>query len=365
MSRSVSSLSGLNSFSRNIESLIEFRAEPKGVLEMLWQPRGNLSRLRNTLLIAALVGVGYSTCAEAAPDGTAPAQPANKPAQLVADSKSKESGFDSAIRARADEYVQSFAKGDAKALAALWTPDGVFIDQKGREYAGRDQIESVFKDYFQKNKARGFSLNISSIKSLGEKAAIEKGTSSVKDESGKVLSSAPYTVVHVNINGVWEMASVVEHGSGPVASVRQNNPLDDLRWLSGEWTAQGSGGDASLSAKWMADRRFLVARFIVKDKSGEQHEDLQVIGVDPRRGAVISWLFDSEGGSGRAFWSKGAKGWVVETMRFSPEGRRMSSCNVLEQSDTDSFTWRSTNRVVDGAKIPDSEPITVKRINVN
>ncbi len=331
---------------------------------MLWPPQHNLSRIRNALTIAAIVGTVLPTCADAASNAAALPQKAQKLAQLVAGA-SVESGFDSAIRARANDYVHAFSIGDAKALAALWTPDGVFIDQTGHEYAGRDQIEGLFKDFFQNNRARTLALNISSIKPAGDKAAIEKGTSSVKDESGKVLSSAPYTVVHVNNNGVWEMASVVEHDSGPTASAPDSNPLDDLRWLSGEWSAQGSGGDANLSAKWVADKHFLVAKFIVKDKSGEQHEDLQIIGVDPRKGGVIAWLFDSEGGSGRAFWNKSGKSWIVDTMRVSPEGRRMRSRNVLEQSDNDSFTWKSTNRAVDGAKVPDSEPITVKRIHVD
>ena len=44
---------------------------------------------------------------------------------------------EAAIRAAAKTYVDALDKGDAAALAALWTPDGDIIDAGGHVMAGR------------------------------------------------------------------------------------------------------------------------------------------------------------------------------------------------------------------------------------
>ena len=44
---------------------------------------------------------------------------------------------EAAIRAAAKTYVEALDKGDAAALAALWTPDGDIIDAGGHVMAGR------------------------------------------------------------------------------------------------------------------------------------------------------------------------------------------------------------------------------------
>src|SRR6516165_2625505 len=53
-----------------------------------------------------------------------------------------------AIQKNAEAFVEAFHKGDAKALAAFWTPDGDYTDQTGRHTKGREAIEKVFKGFF-------------------------------------------------------------------------------------------------------------------------------------------------------------------------------------------------------------------------
>jgi uncharacterized protein (TIGR02246 family) len=46
-----------------------------------------------------------------------------------------------AIRETAEAFTSAFNKGDAKAVAALWTTAGEYIDETGLETRGRDAIE--------------------------------------------------------------------------------------------------------------------------------------------------------------------------------------------------------------------------------
>ncbi len=270
------------------------------------------------------------------------------------------SASEAEIKENARAYEAAFAKADSAALAAMWAENGTFLDAFGNRYDGRAEIERCFKEYFKRADAdKNLEIKVESVRALGDKGAIEKGISVVKDSNGKVLSEAPYTVIHVKNNGKWEMASVTEQ-----AARYYDNPLDKLRWMSGEWSAKGSNGEATLSTRWMADHHFMVTTFRVKTNNGETLEDTQIIGVDPRRRAIISWMFDSEGGFGHGHWSTDGKRWAVDMVRTSPDGRRAEARNYLEPKDSDTFTWRSTGRKLNGLLIPDSDSITVSRIHL-
>ena len=46
-----------------------------------------------------------------------------------------------AIRKSADDFVQAFNRGDAAAIAALWTVNGEYLDGAGQRFVGREAIE--------------------------------------------------------------------------------------------------------------------------------------------------------------------------------------------------------------------------------
>lgn len=59
-------------------------------------------------------------------------------------------GLDSAsekeVRAAGDAFVAAWNKHDAKAMAALWAPDGDLINPFGRVAKGRAEVEKLFSD---------------------------------------------------------------------------------------------------------------------------------------------------------------------------------------------------------------------------
>ncbi len=265
-----------------------------------------------------------------------------------------------AISETAKNYENAFRKGDASGLAQMWAENGTYEDSDGRTYNGRAEIERLFQNFFKRpENSRNIEIVIGSVKPLGSTGAIERGVAQVKDSNGKLLSAAPYTVIHVNNGGKWEMASVSE------APARYfDNVLDKLRWFNGEWSAKGSEGEATLSNRWMSERHFLVSTFRSKTKSGESRDDMQVIGVDPRTRRIVSWVFDSDGGYGSGVWSTDGKAWAVDLVRTSADGRRMTSRNIMKPQSSDAFIWTTKGRTIDGLQIPDSDSITVNRIHL-
>src|SRR5262245_32343768 len=69
---------------------------------------------------------------------------------------------EAALQKCAETFVETFHKGDAKALAALWTPDGDYTDQRGRHFKGREAIEKLFSELFAENKGLRLRINIDS-----------------------------------------------------------------------------------------------------------------------------------------------------------------------------------------------------------
>src|SRR4051794_36761073 len=54
-----------------------------------------------------------------------------------------------AIRAASREFAAAFNKGDAKAVAALWTDQGECHDTGGEMTRGRAAIEQAFAEHFR------------------------------------------------------------------------------------------------------------------------------------------------------------------------------------------------------------------------
>jgi len=268
--------------------------------------------------------------------------------------------LDSIFKSQAKEYETAFASCDAKKIASMWSEKGTYIDSDGWEYSGRKAIEDKFKDFFARKKGT-IAIVVKSVQPIGDSAAIEKGVATFSDLDGNALSSCTYTVVHVLNGGKWEIASATDHGE--VDALSQLS-VKDMAWMLGEWHAQGTYGDATVITRFANGNNFLVTRFELKDKSGKGREEMQITGFDPTQNALVSWIFDSTGGFGQARWYKQGKTWESRMNRITPGGQRLSAVNSWKLDEPDKFTWQSTKRVFEGMELPDSERITVSRVNV-
>src|SRR6186713_3015439 len=67
-----------------------------------------------------------------------------------------------AIRSTAREFTEAFNNGNAKAVAALWTPDGEY--SIGRQsLKGREAIANVYGEYFRTHPGAKMAVKIESI----------------------------------------------------------------------------------------------------------------------------------------------------------------------------------------------------------
>src|SRR5262245_3768726 len=81
--------------------------------------------------------------------------------------------------ARAKEFIEAFNKGDAKAVAAFWTPDGDYVDQVGRHIKGRAAIEKLYEKVFAARKGAKLTITVASARLVTPDVALEDGTTQV------------------------------------------------------------------------------------------------------------------------------------------------------------------------------------------
>jgi uncharacterized protein (TIGR02246 family) len=265
-----------------------------------------------------------------------------------------------AIKERAEAYVAAYNLHDAVALANLWAEDAVYLNRdSGQPIEGRAAIGEMFKMMFESGEASKLKLTNQSVRLITLDAAIEDGTAEITSAEGEPMSST-YTAIHVKKDGVWYITSVRETDM-PSAPPREQNELDQLAWLIGDWVDGDAESNSETSFKWTKGRNFLVSTFRMSAPGWDDLEGHQFICWDPAEGVIRSWMFDTDGGFGAGVWTQEEDRWVVDFVQTLPDGQQASCTNIYTPVDSDHFTFESVDRVVAGEELTDSGEINVAR----
>jgi uncharacterized protein (TIGR02246 family) len=144
-------------------------------------------------------------------------------------------------KGRRAEFIAAFNKGDAKALANVWTPDATYVDQVGREYKGRTAIEQLYQNVFGARKGAKLTIHVTSAKQVSPDVALEEGGTEVTPSEGGPGTVARFSAVLVKKDGEWYLQSVHDSVAHPPSNAEH---LEDLEWLIGEWTGESEKGES-------------------------------------------------------------------------------------------------------------------------
>lgn len=244
------------------------------------------------------------------------------------------------VAAMLREYLAAFNRHDAPALAAHWTASGENVDlDTGETIRGREAVADVFATLFHEDGEAAIDIDIESIRPLRDDVAVVDGVTHIafSDTSTGAMppSSSRFAAVVVKERGRWMLESVREASLvqpvGPSAA--QPRPIDALGWLVGAWEDAGEGVTASTQCFWSAGRSFLVRSHVVTFDSadavrpaagddsipgllppgaGPRREITEIIGWDPDRAQLRSWLFTSDGRFAEAAWAPEGDAWRVQ-----------------------------------------------------
>jgi uncharacterized protein (TIGR02246 family) len=295
--------------------------------------------MRRMLLTAALVSWGLATAIGAEAD--------------------RQSADEAAIRKSVASYVAAFNQGDAKALAAMWSPEAVYTNPvTGEQAVGRAEIEKQFAGIFADAKGAKLEAKTDSIRFISPSVAVEEGTAKVIRPDQEPEESE-YTAVYVKHDGQWLLDRVTEKDEPVIPSHYEQ--LKELEWLVGRWVDEDEEDTVVTECNWTRNNNFLVRSFTVQILDRIDMAGLQIIGWDPATKQIRSWVFDSDGGFGQGLWKKKGNRWYVQQSGVLPDGRKSSSVNIITYVDDETCTLQSVNRTVDGELMPNIEEVKVTK----
>ena len=109
-----------------------------------------------------------------------------------------------------ESYVAAFNQGDAKALAAMWSPEAVYTNPlSGEQVVGREAIEKQFAAIFAEAKGGKLEAKTDSIQFISPSVAVEHGTAKVI-RPDQAPENSEYTAVYVKRDDQWLLDRVTE-----------------------------------------------------------------------------------------------------------------------------------------------------------
>ena len=290
--------------------------------------------------------------------------PAAVRGDLAADTK--------AIQDAGQAYKAALERGDGKALAALWTPDGDIVDALGNVMKGRDTV-SVLEPTADGDAQPGrpqIAVRETKLRFIDADVALEDGTVEVVPPGHTAPLHGRFSATWVRHEGSWKLAALREARGDEAAG---DETLASLEWMVGDWTVvedSPSGKPAAakpkieISTRWNPSRTFLLRDMKITPPGAPADAAIQVtqrIGWDPLSKSIHSWVFSSDGGHGEAAWSQDDGSWIARTSAVLPDGSQTSSLNIYTYDGKDRCVWRSLPTHVGGEHMPQVNMTLVRK----
>jgi uncharacterized protein (TIGR02246 family) len=274
---------------------------------------------------------------------------------LSADQAADKATIEKAVKS----YTAAFNARDAKALAAHWSPEAVYINPlTGNQVEGREAITKEFEAILAELKKTKLAVDVESIQFISPGVAVENGVAKLISADGQPQESS-YTAVHVKRDGNWLLDRVTEEDVPVVLSHYEQ--LKELEWMVGTWIDGDDQGRIETTCQWTRNKNFITRSFTVSIRDRIDMAGMQIIGWDPAERQIRSWVFDSDGSFAEGRWTKKEKRWSIITTGTLPDGGKASSVNVITQVDDNQFKWQSINRTVAGDLQPNIDEVVVVR----
>jgi uncharacterized protein (TIGR02246 family) len=260
-----------------------------------------------------------------------------------------------AIRQAGEAFAAAFEKGDARAVAALWTDAAEFVHEDGVTLRERAEIEKAFTQVFKDGPPAKFEVDVRSIRFPSKDMAIEEGFLRHIPTGPGLPSSSRYETVLVREGGKWLIARSREWAA-------HQDRLGDLGFLIGRWEGGPKGEEVSLSFTKDPDGPFLNGKFSRRVGGKPGPTGTIRIGLDAERGQIRSWHFDADGGQGQCVWLRDGDKWVLDAVGITGDGTTTAAVNILSRLGPDEIVWRSTDRIVAARPVPDTVPVKLTRV---
>ncbi len=271
-----------------------------------------------------------------------------EPAALpLAEHSSATSSLVGEIRGMVAGYLQALNRHDAAAVAAHWTAQGESLNlDTGELTAGREAVREVFATLFEADSRVAIDIEVNSIRPVRADVALVDGLTRVGSAEGPAVTSR-FSAVVVREEGQWQLESIREAAAQTVrVPVR---PLDELAWLVGFWEDEGDGLTAGTRCDWTPGKGFLMRSHVISPDFPAQLPGVgdekipgllpagsvtkgqltELIGWDPDRQAIRSWIFTADGRFAEGTWQREGEGWAVLVEGRGADAGHETRCTLV------------------------------------
>lgn len=260
-------------------------------------------------------------------------------------------------------YEQAFSSHNPETVLAFWEEDAVYANpDKGITYSGHEQLAKEFKKLFQKHHADRLEINLKSIEFPESDKAVEVGRYKIFFSDGKPPIEKAFKAILVNSGNHWLFQNMRQI---PLEAATSNaDHLKELDWLVGDWIDTDEDVDIETTTAWKYNN-FLVQHFKMQLYNQPVLEGEQIIGWDPQKKEIRSWIFDSDGGYGEGKWYKKGSDWLVKTTYTLANGNKSSAIHVYRKVSDQAYSWASEARDINGEILPNIPPIHIVKKEKN
>jgi len=195
-------------------------------------------------------------------------------------------------------------------------------------------MQKLLADNFQQNPGVKLAITTEEIKQLTPDVKVSRGFATVTPAKGAATTTR-YTLVKVRKGDHWEISQMNEREAPPLNAYAK---LAALEWLVGNVARQERKSNRPVQNQLGGRQNFLVRTIHVQGNETTT-DGWEIIGWDPVRQQIRSWIFDSNGGFGETIWVNNGDDWLIRASNVLPDGSRSTAENVLTKVDDNKFTW--------------------------
>jgi uncharacterized protein (TIGR02246 family) len=256
----------------------------------------------------------------------------------------------------ARDFADAFNKGDARAIAGMWTENGESREANGQTYVGRAAIEKAFAALFKANASARMEVLIKAVRFPAKDLAVEEGLLRTSRGPRELPTTTAYVAVQIREGGRWRIALASEGGVG-------QDRLEDLDWLLGDWTTKVKEETIRLSFVRDPKKPSITGNFTRSAAGKDPIVGTIRIALDPETGRIRSWGFEDDGAHSQSIWINDGKSWILDCRGVLANGTSTAERIVLQRVGANVITWRSIDRVLGDTPLADTPPMRLTRSN--
>ena len=263
------------------------------------------------------------------------------------------------IRSQLRRYVEAFNGRDFESIAAVMDSEMKYLDEtSGDQTDGASDFVKRIQGALEAEPSLKLEASIDGIETPQPDTAIVTGTATLtSDQTPEERSS--FQVKMAQRQSTWKITSITEQLLQPTSVISADEAMASLAWLVGTWK-DSSPDQLRSEIAFLPGERLL--RRILFEPATDRELGFEIIGYDPSRNRVRSWLYFADGTFGSGDWIGEEDHWRVKMTQTLEDGRKATGTYVIRPTDENTMVVKVVDRQIGGAPMPSGKEVTLSRV---